>query len=175
MHGAHLLKAYSRTQSNIALSSGEAEFYSMVGAGSDALGLRAMTKDYEDELEPWLYVDASAAIGVAQRNGLGKIRHLDTQSLWLQEAVRKKRLGLLKVKGTENPADLMTKFTDFATLDKLCSLMGLVVRGDRAQNAPQVARHADRQEEVHDVQAMFVIDSVVRDCVNGTEGRFQRL
>ena len=27
MHGSHLLKAYSRTQSNIALSSGEAEYY----------------------------------------------------------------------------------------------------------------------------------------------------
>ena len=26
MHGSHLVKAYSRTQSNIALSSGEAEF-----------------------------------------------------------------------------------------------------------------------------------------------------
>jgi hypothetical protein len=27
MHGSHLIKAYSRTHSNIALSSGEAEFY----------------------------------------------------------------------------------------------------------------------------------------------------
>ena len=119
MHGSHLVKAYSRTQSNIALSSGEAEFYSMVSASSEALGLKAMTKDYEDEAEPYLYVDASAAIGVAQLTGLGKIRHLDTQSLWLQEAVRKKRIGLHKVKGTENPSDLMTKFTDLATMDKL--------------------------------------------------------
>ena len=123
MHGGHLIKAYSRTQSNIALSSGEAEFYSMVGASSEALGLKAMTRDYEDELEPGLYVDASAAIGVAQKTGLGKIRHLDTQTLWLQEAVRKKRIGLEKVKGTENPSDLMTKITDQATMDELMSPM----------------------------------------------------
>lgn len=110
----------------------------MVAASSEAIGLRAMTIDYGDELQPWLYVDASAAIGVAQRTGLGKIRHLDTQSLWLQEAVRKRRIGLEKVKGTENPSDLMTKFTDLATLDKLCAIMGLVVRDGRAASAPKV-------------------------------------
>ena len=108
MHGAHLIKAQSKTQAIIALSSAEAEFYSMVAASSEAIGLRAMTADYMAELEPWLYVDASAAIGVAQRNGLRKIRHLDTQSLWLQEAVRKRWIGLEKAKGTENPSDLMT-------------------------------------------------------------------
>ena len=106
--------------------------------------MKAMTKDYDAELDPWLYVDASAAIGVAQRNGLGKIRHLDTQSLWLQEAVRKKRIGLEKVKGTENPTDLMTKFTDLATLDKLCALMGLEVKGGRAAAAPNETKKPRR-------------------------------
>ena len=70
MHGAHLIKAQSKTQSNIALSSGEAEFYSMVNATSEALGLKAMLADYDVTMSPWLYVDASAAIGVAQRSGL---------------------------------------------------------------------------------------------------------
>ena len=82
----------------------------MVHATSEALGLKAMTEDYNSKIDPWLYVDASAAIGVAQRTGLGKIRHLDTGSLWLQQAVKNKKIGILKVKGTENPADLMTKY-----------------------------------------------------------------
>ena len=64
--------------------------------------MRAMMCDYEDGLDPWLYVDASAAIGVAQRTGLGKIRHLDTGSLWLQRAVKRKQIGILKIEGTEN-------------------------------------------------------------------------
>ena len=55
-----------------------------------------------------LHVDATAAIGVAERKGLGNIRHLDTQSLWMQDDVRRKRVKLEKVLGTENPADLMT-------------------------------------------------------------------
>ena len=87
MHGPHLLKAYSRTQSNIALSSGEAEYYGLVSTASEALGLVAMTGDFGDKAESFLHADASAAIGVANREGLGRIRHLDTQSLWLQQAL----------------------------------------------------------------------------------------
>ena len=90
MNGGHLLKAYSKSQANIALSSGEAEFYSMVAATSEAMGMRAMMDDYHSGLDPWLYVDASAAIGVAQKTGFGKIRHLDTGSSWLQQPVQNK-------------------------------------------------------------------------------------
>ena len=150
MHGAHLIKAQSKTQPNFALSSGEAEFYSMVSATSEALGLKAMLQDYQAPLDPWLFVDASAAIGVAQRSGLGKIRHLDTGSLWLQQAVKEKQIGLSKVKGTENPADLMTKFTDSATLDKMCTIMNLEVRGGRSALAPKVAEGANDCNEVRD-------------------------
>ena len=99
MNGSHLIKDYSKTQSNIALSSGEAEFYSMVGATSEALGLKAMTCDYADKLDPWLHVDASAALGVAQRTGLGKIRHLDTRVLWIQRRVRNGDLELCWLPG----------------------------------------------------------------------------
>jgi hypothetical protein len=89
----------------IALSSGEAEFYGLVSTASEAVGLGAMTEDCGDKSEAYLYADASAAIGVANREGLGRIRHLDTQSLWLQRALRKRRLGLGKVLGTENQSD----------------------------------------------------------------------
>ena len=147
MHGTHLLKAYAKTQANIALSSGEAEYYSMVKVASEGLGLRAMTADYGDPLPPWMYVDATAAMGVAQRVGLGKLRHLDTQTLWLQQAVRQKRVGLSKVLGTSNPADLMTKYTDAATLERMIGIMGLQRRGGRAKVAPQMT-----QDEVNSIE-----------------------
>ena len=60
------MKAYSKTQANIALSGAEAEYYSMVKGASEGLGLKAMTEDYNKPLSPWIYVDATAAIGVAQ-------------------------------------------------------------------------------------------------------------
>ena len=88
-------------------------------------------KEDEDVTEP-----LAACRGIAKRTGVGKIRHLDTGSLWLQDAVKRKQIGILKVKGTENPSDLMTKVTDLATLDRLCNLMGLVVRSGRGSRGP---------------------------------------
>ena len=54
-------------------------------------------------------VDASAALGVAQRKGLGKLRHLHTGSLWIQEPELKNRIKLWKVNGSLNTSDMMTK------------------------------------------------------------------
>ena len=51
MHGSHLLKAYSRTQANIALSSAEAELYATVAAASEGLGLKAMARDFGKTLD----------------------------------------------------------------------------------------------------------------------------
>ena len=56
-----------------------------------------------------VWIDASAAKSVASRTGLGKIRHLETKFLWLQEAVSRKRLVIRKIRGEDNPADVLTK------------------------------------------------------------------
>jgi hypothetical protein len=151
MHGSHLIKAYSRTQSNIALSSGEAEYYALVSTASEALGIAAMTEDFGDRIEAYLYADVSAAIGVANREGLGRIRHLDTQSLWLQQALRKKRLGLGKVLGTENPSDLMTKHVDSKLLREHIHGMGCEFVDGRAELAPQVVQAVGDSIETEDV------------------------
>ena len=59
MHGKHLLKTYSRTQSTIALSSAEAELYATVQGASEGLGMAAMALDFGKVMVPWMYVDAS--------------------------------------------------------------------------------------------------------------------
>ena len=63
-----------------------------------------------------LYTDSSAARGIIHRAGLGKLRHLETGYLWLQAAVKAKKLQVRKVLGTENPADLMTKHLSAADM-----------------------------------------------------------
>ena len=92
--GGHLIKSYSRTQTNISLSSAEAELYSFVTAASEAMGLKSMMRDFGVLAEANLQVDASAAIGIAQRKGLGKVRHLDCQALWIQDAARQRRIHI---------------------------------------------------------------------------------
>ena len=78
-----------------------------------------MMEDYNRPLSPCMFVDATAAIGVAHTIGLVKDRHLETQSLWLQESVGDKRIGLSKVHGPVKLADLMTQHVDLATQIRL--------------------------------------------------------
>ncbi len=47
---------------------------------------------------------------MCKRTGVGRIRHLDARLLWVQDKVRSGEVRLYKVLGTENPADLLTKF-----------------------------------------------------------------
>ena len=83
--GGHCIKSWSSNQTIIALSSAEAELYALLKGASQTLGLKSMAADFRDELECGLWSDASAAIAISQRSGLGKLRHIQTQFLWLQE------------------------------------------------------------------------------------------
>ena len=139
-NGNHLIRSYAKTQATIALFSGEAELYATVVAASEGLGMKAMAKDFGMSLDPYLNVDASAAIGIMQRKGLGKLRHLDTQSLWTQDAVRQRRVIVEKVKGTENPADLMTEHLDGPSMSDMLKRCGIQSRDGRAAIAPEVVK-----------------------------------
>ena len=80
--------------------------------------------------------DATAAIGICRRRGLGKIRHLAVADLWVQDKLRSKDFNLEKVPGPENPADALTKHLDRASLQKHLATMGLTVETGRAESAP---------------------------------------
>ena len=67
MHGSHCLKSWSSTQSVIAGSSGEAEYYGIVKGGSNSLGMRSLMSDLGVTVSIHIKSDASAAIGVASR------------------------------------------------------------------------------------------------------------
>ena len=89
-------------QSVITLSCAEAELYATTLSYRDAFGLRALMDYFGIYITPHMFVDASAAIGICQRKGLGKVRHLDThththtQSLQVQDALRQNSLELSK-------------------------------------------------------------------------------
>ena len=109
MAGRHLVKSWLRQQKTIALSSAEAETYGMVSCSCDLLGLQSCAKDLGMVICAAVYADASAALGIIKRRGIGKLRHIRTQSLWLQEAHATKRLHFEKIDGLCNPSDLLTK------------------------------------------------------------------
>ena len=109
--GKKLLKHDSSTQTTIALSSGEAELHGIAKCASHALGFQAMARDLHVPLQINLHSDAIAAIGIARRRGIGRIRHLDVTDLWIQEKIRTKEITLLKTAGVSNPADLFYKIS----------------------------------------------------------------
>ena len=86
-----------------------------------------------------MWPDSSAAIGIRDRQGLGKLRHVDTHTLWIQQAVRTGRVDLRKVLGEENPADLLTKHSlSRERLEKLVALHGCKYLAGRAASAPKM-------------------------------------
>ena len=46
MIGSHLIKAWSRTQNHVTLSSAEAELYAMVKCTAELMGIRSMMADW---------------------------------------------------------------------------------------------------------------------------------
>ena len=82
------------------------------------------------------FTDSSAALGIAQRQGMGKLRHVRTQALWVQEVRSEGRLGYKKVLGSRNPADALTKHMAGTLLDQHVATVGMEMRGGRADSAP---------------------------------------
>ena len=85
-----------------------------------------------------VHSDPVAAIGIARRRGLGKIRHLDVEDLWVQSKVRDKVVDLVKVAGVDNPADILTKYVDRGILSKMLQKLEMSQRSGRADAAPML-------------------------------------
>ena len=97
--GRHAIKHWSSTQSSIALSSGEAEFAGVIRGPGQGLGYEALLRDFGVESGLRVWTDSSAAMGICNRQGLGELPHLDTHTLWIQQAVRLGSVDLMEVAG----------------------------------------------------------------------------
>ena len=127
MLGQHPLRTWSVTQSVVALSSAEAELYSMTEGASRGLALQSMLREMGVSVDLVVATDSSAAKTFTSTRGLGRMRHVEVKDLWLQGLVQCGRLSLEKVRGDINPADVMTKYLDRALIQKLLALGGIAV------------------------------------------------
>ena len=84
-----------------------------------------------------MWIDSSAALGIAGRSGLGKLRHLETHTIWVQEKVRTGAIHVRKVRGEVNPADLLTEHLPSSiNIGQLVKLFGCDYRQGRSAAAP---------------------------------------
>ena len=137
--GAHTLKTWSSTQATVALSSAEAELYALTKGAAQALGFITLMADMGVQVKATVHTDASAAIGIARRAGLGKLRHLNVRYLWLQHELHSPELTLHKVHGLSNPADLVTKHLGQHLACKHLEILDIRVEGGRAASAPTLS------------------------------------
>ena len=77
-------------------------------------------------------MDANAAIGIVQRRGLNKLRHVELDVLWVQEQQARRLLPFRKVPGPLNPSDLMTKHLDQAHIEQYLDILNLKYAEGRA-------------------------------------------
>ena len=79
MVGGAVIKSWSNRQATVALSAGEAEFYSAGKAAAELIGIKSMMRDMGWDADIKLHVDATVAQAMANRQGIGKIRHLEVR------------------------------------------------------------------------------------------------
>ena len=132
-YGEHLLKHSSTMQEAISLSSGEAEYYALVRGACHGLGTQAYFADLGIKAEVDCYSDSSAARAFSKRKGLGRMRHVQTRFLWMQDRVKMGHLRVLCVGTKENVADMLTKALTAAEIEQFSLMMNCVRKGDEGK------------------------------------------
>ena len=80
--GGHLLDAVSVTQSLVALSSAEAEFYAYNRGTAGGLQTCHFLTEAGYKVVPRVWSDSSACRGIVRRTGSGRLRHLEIRHMW---------------------------------------------------------------------------------------------
>ena len=94
------------------VSSGEAEIFALSEAIRQALHLRYIGEEVGLDMPAKIpvMVDAAAALALAENTmGVGRMKHLDLRTAWIQEMKNCGKIQLIKVDGTSNDADFFTK------------------------------------------------------------------
>ena len=168
-----MIKAWSKTQAIIAKTSAESELYSLVKGACEGLGACTPLRDFgEANPRVRLHIDASAAKGIVERKGLGKVRHIEVDVLWLQEQYARRLVPLQKCLGTDNVADMLTKHISANTIQHYSSSLAVEYPDGRSSIAQKL--HSVDVASNHRTNANADIDSIAakQECLDNASGRY---
>ena len=141
MRGGHLIRSSSTTQKQQGLSSAESEFLAIVKGSSLILGATNMARDLGRWFEaPQVESDSSAGKAVANRKGVGQIRHLHTPLLWVQWRVADGTLRVVWRSSEVQWADLATKHVPEAMMLRCLEELGFRFEEGKSNLALKAAR-----------------------------------
>ena len=96
----------------MALSSAEAETYAATSGSCDGIFLsKCLQFLLGMDITVKVLIGNPACRYILSRAGCGRVRHLSTRVLWIQQRVEQKELRISPVSSTENLADIGTKKT----------------------------------------------------------------
>ena len=110
MWRGQFVKAWSKTMEVLDLSSGESELAAVVRAATEGMVLQSILNDFCLCGHVASRSDATAAIGMVHRLGVGKVRHLAVGDLWVQHPTRSGKIRVSKMSGLDNPSDAQTRY-----------------------------------------------------------------
>lgn len=127
--GGFTLASWSRTQAQSALSSCESEFYALTTGVQEALFIKSLLGEMfpKSDIKLTGYIDSTSAAQLAQRTGVGRLKHLDIRLLWIQDLTEDGTLKVHRVHTDENTADLFTKHLGVRVFSKHVEKIGIRV------------------------------------------------
>ena len=125
--GGHLLETSSSRQQIVALSSAESEFYGITRAAAAGIQVRECLAELGLVTKLRVFSDSSAARGMVARSGSGRVKHIETRYLWIQDRVRRRQLTIESVDTSHNTSDLGTKYHPSARLEELVRMLPMAI------------------------------------------------
>ena len=160
--GGAIQGMYVRGQDTIATSSGVAEFLAAGSVVNEGLGLVGVYEELGFPMTLILRLDSTAAIGMIQRRGTGRVRHIDVRHLHLQELIRDGRLGgLEKLPTADNRADMGTKVHPADRLSLLMDLMGMFSMDERKM----ISHLGSARQDGEDAHVLVQVLERLRDAI----------
>ena len=136
------------------MSSGEeAEGYALGSGACEGLFICAVAIELGVELKLAVHSDSTATISQHTKMGLGRMKHVELRFLFVKDFLKRERLTLCKIPGTENPADLGTKVLEVDTHRHLCSIIGL---GPARQAVEEIKGHMKNLQSTGSVGLLYV-------------------
>ena len=124
--GGMSVSAICNTQPGLpALSSAESELRAMCKGAIEGIYVKHVMEELGFELPLRMWTDSTAGRAAATRLGVGRIKHLTIQDLYVQGLVQAKMLQINKVATEHNLADILTKPVPRETLERLAPGAGV--------------------------------------------------
>ena len=138
-----------------------------VKAAIEGMGIITLAMSFGDACKVRMHVDASAALGVIQRKGMGKLRHLRIGASWIKEKQIRNVIPFQEIPGTLNPAELLTRYLSREAIDKYSEMLRAINtegRSDKAAPLHQLQRKVRQLRSQVKARALKSLDTIVPVC-----------